>query len=79
MFTLHTMCLRYAREWLDDNPALTSELLNRCGYWLFPESIALPQTLVVGETTPLTLTLENRGAAPPYTPYELRVRLSGDV
>ena len=26
---------------------------------------------------PLTLTMENRGVAPPYAPYELRVKLSG--
>jgi Domain of unknown function (DUF4832) len=26
---------------------------------------------------PLTVTIENRGVAPPYAPYELRVRLSG--
>jgi hypothetical protein len=26
---------------------------------------------------PVTLTLENRGVAPPYAPYELRVKLSG--
>ena len=26
---------------------------------------------------PLTLIMENRGVAPPYAPYELRVKLSG--
>ncbi len=68
----------YAREWLDDNPALTGELLNRCGYWLFPKSIELPSSMAPGSVAPLRVTVENRGVAPPYVPYELRVRLSKD-
>jgi hypothetical protein len=67
----------YAHEWLADNPELTKELLNRCGYWLFPKSIELPERVVAGATVPLALTMENRGVAPPYAPYELRVKLSG--
>jgi hypothetical protein len=77
---LHASYIGYhgdAHEWLTDNPELTKELLNRCGYWLFPKSIALPQNLVAGSTVGLTLTMENRGVAPPYAPYELRVKLSG--
>ncbi len=76
---LHATYIGYhgdARAWLTDNPELTKELLNRCGYWLFPASIELPSTLVAGETAPLTLMMENRGAAPPYAPYELRVKLT---
>jgi Domain of unknown function (DUF4832)/Beta-galactosidase len=78
---LHATYIGYhgdAREWLTDNPELTKELLNRCGYWLFPKSIELPQKLIAGETAPITLILENRGVAPPYSPYELRLRLSSD-
>jgi len=67
----------FAREWLDDNPALTRELLNRCGYWLFPKSIELPSTVAAGSVAPFRVTIDNRGVAPPYHPYELRVRLSG--
>jgi hypothetical protein len=52
-------------------------MLNRCGYWLFPTAIELPESLVAGATVPLTLSMENRGVAPPYAPYELRVKLSG--
>ncbi len=77
---LHATYIGYhgdAREWLTDNPELTRELLNRCGYWLFPKSIELPKTLAAGATVPLKLTMENRGVAPPYAPYELRVKLSG--
>jgi hypothetical protein len=78
---LHATYIGYhgdARDWLNDNPVLTGELLNRCGYWLFPVTIELPSTLVAGTIAPLRLTIENRGVAPPYQPYELRVRLSGD-
>jgi len=67
----------YARKWLTDHPELTKELLNRCGYWLFPTAIELPPTLAAGSRVPLTVTIENRGAAPPYAPYELRIKLSG--
>jgi hypothetical protein len=77
---LHATYIGYhgdAREWLSDNPELTRELLNRCGYWLFPQSIELPPTLVAGGRVPLALVMENRGVAPPYAPYELRVKLSG--
>lgn len=78
---LHASYIGYhgdARQWLTDNPELTRELLNRCGYWLFPKSIELPATLVAGTRLPLALTVENRGVAPPYAPYELRVKLAGD-
>ena len=67
----------YAHEWLADNPEFTREMLNRCGYWLFPTSLALPEKAAAGATIPMTLTMANRGVAPPYQPYELRVKLSG--
>jgi hypothetical protein len=77
---LHATYIGYhgdAREWLTDNPELTQELLNKCGYWLFPKSLELPDQVVAGATVPFTLTMENRGVAPPYAPYELRIKLSG--
>jgi hypothetical protein len=77
---LHASYIGYhgdARQWLTDNPELTKELLNRCGYWLFPKSIEMPESLAAGGTIPLILTMENRGVAPPYAPYELRLKLSG--
>jgi hypothetical protein len=67
----------YAHEWLADNPDFTREMLNRCGYWLFPMSLSLPSRAVAGRVVPFVLTIENRGVAPPYHPYELRVKLSG--
>jgi hypothetical protein len=77
--SLHATYIGYhgdARQWLGDNSELTKELLNRCGYWLFPVSLELPEKAVAGEAVPLTLIMENRGVAPPYAPYELRVKLS---
>jgi hypothetical protein len=76
---LHATYIGYhgdAREWLTDNPELTKELLNRCGYWLFPQAIELPATVTAGRAVPVSVTLENRGVAPPYQPYELRIRFS---
>lgn len=76
---LHASYIGYhgdAREWLTDNPELTKELLNRCGYWIFPKSVELPESCTRGKAMPLTLTMENRGVAPPYEPYELRVKFS---
>ena len=76
---LHATYIGYhgdAHEWLADNPEFTREMLNRCGYWLFPTAIELPERAAAGETIPFVLTLENRGVAPPYQPYELRVKLS---
>lgn len=77
---LHATYIGYhgdAHDWLTDNPELTQELLNRCGYWLFPVSLELPETVVAGANLPFTVRMENRGVAPPYAPYELRVKLSG--
>ncbi len=66
----------YAHEWLADNPAFTREMVNRCGYWLFPIAVELPDTATAGTKLPFVLVLENRGVAPPYQPYELCVKLS---
>lgn len=67
----------YAREWLADNPALTVELLNRCGYWFFPHTVRIPDTFVAGRTNIVTVSWQNRGVAPAYRPYELVLRLEG--
>jgi len=78
---LHATYIGYhgdAREWLADNPQFTREMLNRCGYWLFPSCIAMPGETSAGAVLPIELTLENRGVAPPYHAYDLRVRLSGE-
>jgi hypothetical protein len=67
-----------AREWLDENPELTLKLANLCGYWLFPETIDLPEKLVAGQTAEIAMSWLNRGVAPPYHPYQLTLRLRGE-
>ena len=66
-----------ARNWYTDNPDLTVELLNRCGYWYFLHHVDLPETLDAGQRHPLRLVWENRGVAPAYNFYALQVRLVG--
>ncbi len=67
----------YAHEWLADNPKLTVELLNRCGYWYFLHSLDIPEEWKLGTSQTITMEWENRGVAPAYSPYHLVVRLQG--
>lgn len=68
----------YAHEWLADNPDLTVELLNRCGYWYFVRSVDFPDQIAAGRDMPLIIVWENRGVAPAYHPYPLLVQLEGN-
>lgn len=63
----------YLEEWITDNPDLTNELLNLCGYWYFPKSISKPQ-YKNGEFS-FDIEWLNKGVAPAYNTYELRGRL----
>ncbi len=77
---LHATYIGYhgdAHEWLTDNPELTKELLNRCGYWFFPHQVDVPDVLRIGNANPIQMTWENRGVAPAYHPYVLKIRLAG--
>jgi hypothetical protein len=67
----------YADEWLGDNPDLTVELLNRCGYWFFLHNVTIPDVMRVGRSYRIQLAWENRGVAPAYHPYILIMRLVG--
>jgi hypothetical protein len=67
----------YAGEWQADNPALTGELLNRCGYWFFPLSASVPERLVAGRPNAVSIEWLNRGVAPAYHAYTLVLRLRG--
>lgn len=67
----------YAHEWRADNPELTVELLNRCGYWYFLHRVRIDEPLHAGEENGMRMVWENRGVAPAYHPYLLRVRLAG--
>ena len=63
----------YMGEWLRDNPDLTDELLNLCGYWYFPVSIEAVQ--LRKNTLSFTMDWLNKGVAPAYTEYKLKGKL----
>lgn len=65
----------YAHEWLKDNPQLTLELLNRCGYWYFPHRLTTPAHWTPKQEVELKIEWENRGVAPAYHEYQLAIRL----
>lgn len=66
-----------ADEWLQDNPELAVELLNRCGYWYAPESVTLPLRIAAGAELPITIAWRNLGLAPAYHRYVVELRLHG--
>jgi len=77
---LHATYIGYhglAREWLADNPQLTGELLNQCGYWYFPFSAQFNSVWTAGTSESLKITWENKGAARAYVPFMMQVRLEG--
>jgi hypothetical protein len=61
----------YAEDFLTENPGLTVELLNRCGYWYFPVSISYPAVLRRGEENALEIEVLNKGVAPAYENYAM--------
>lgn len=67
----------YAHEWLAENPELTVELLNRCGYWYFLHRLEIPDEWKVGTSQTVKMVWENRGVAPAYHSYHLFLRLQG--
>jgi len=67
----------YAHEWLADNPELTVELLNKCGYWYFLDQVKLPELMKAGSKNILEMVWMNKGVAPAYKKYALKLRLVG--
>lgn len=77
---LHATFIGYhgdAHDWLTDNPELTVELLNRCGYWYFLHCVEVTDSMHIGRSKLLEMVWENRGVAPAYHPYDLKIRLAG--
>ena len=77
---LHATYIGYhgdAHEWLTDNPELTKELLNRCGYWFFLHKVEIPDVMQAGQKNAIRMDWENKGVAPAYEPYTLIFRLEG--
>jgi hypothetical protein len=67
----------YAREFQADNPDLLRRLANRVGYWYFPAELELPEKAPRGRAAQIAITWTNRGLAPAYHPFVLRLRLAG--
>jgi hypothetical protein len=63
----------YIGDWLADNPDLTNELLNRCGYWYFPKSIGI--TGFNNGVLSFEMDWLNKGVAPAYNVYSLKGKL----
>jgi hypothetical protein len=65
----------YAEEWLADNPDLTKELGNLCGYWYFPVN-AVYNPKLVKEKNSVTIAWLNKGVAPAYKNYSIVLRFA---
>jgi hypothetical protein len=63
----------YAEEWLNDNPQLTNELLNLCGYWYFPVSVQVEKSTI--SQLAFRIGWLNKGVAPAYETYSLKGKL----
>jgi len=67
----------YAEEWLADNPDLTNELANRCGYWYFPLRAHFPSIIKQGENE-IAIEWINEGVAPAYSDFGLVLKFESD-
>ncbi len=67
----------YVEDWLADNPELTGELANRCGYWYFPVKALVPEKFKRGENG-LSIEWLNKGVAPAYKNFSLALRFEAE-
>ena len=63
----------YAGEWLADNPDLSIELSNLCGYWYFPVIVTFKRIMHPGENQ-VDFKWLNKGVAPAYERFNLVLR-----
>lgn len=68
----------FCEEWLADNPDLTNELANRCGYWYFPVSASFSSEMKSGANE-ISINWLNKGIAPAYHQYDLVLRFESGV
>ena len=64
----------YCEEWLANNPELTNQLANRCGYWYFPVSANYPSALSA-ENNEIQIIWLNKGIAPAYNTFGILFEL----
>lgn len=67
----------YAEEWLADNPDLTKELANLCGYWYFPVKASYPDVMRKGGNE-ISIVWLNKGVAPSYNDFNLILRFESE-
>jgi len=72
--TMHATYIGFLEDFLNDNPDLTGELLNTCGYWYFPVSVSFPEFINKSENT-IEISWFNKGVAPAYNSYSLILRI----
>lgn len=68
----------YVEEWFSDNPQLTGELLNMCGYWFFPRRVHYFPEIGLEDEFVFSLEWQNKGVARAYNKYLLWVKLQGE-
>jgi hypothetical protein len=68
----------YLEEWFNDNPKLTGELLNLCGYWYFPKTVSYKKEVDKKEPINFSLEWQNKGVAPAYEKYKLWAKIEGE-
>jgi hypothetical protein len=65
----------YADVWLRENPNLAKSLANKLGYWYFLRSAEFPSMLNVGSKGIIKFRWDNKGVAPAYHLYKLKLKL----
>ena len=68
----------YASEWLKDNPNLTKQLANECGYWYSIENSTIPTMVLQVAEMKVGFQWHNHGIAPAYKPYQIHFKLDGN-
>jgi hypothetical protein len=68
----------YVEEWFKDNPQLTGELLNMCGYWFFPVNVRYSPEVDFEDEFVFSLDWQNKGVARAYNKYLLWVKLQDE-
>ncbi len=65
------------RPWLRDHYAITDYLANRLGYWFFIDGMRITD-FIYGCNNYIDIIFENRGFAPAYNKFELKIKLIND-
>jgi len=64
----------YCEDWLADNPDLTNQLANRCGYWYFPVTAGFSSVFKPGANE-ISIEWLNKGVAPAYRGFDIIFQL----